>query len=371
MKNSTLLKLAILVLFIMRVSGLFNPAISQNLLSNPECTIYDQAHHRYLVSCYGSGAIVQIDSTGQQSYFRSPSGNLLSNTICGNTLYVSAINSIKAFDLDSGSEIWDLPIPESYQLDGMTCDGSGYLYVADFQYSGGNDKIFKINLSTHTYTIFVHPGQGLCQSPQDIIYDPDSNRLLVACYYTAPIQAVDLADSTVSTVVVPPIGNFDGIARDSYGNYYLTSWTTGGVHRYGPDFANPPTLIRNGLKGPANLCFNPVANVLAVPEFDGNSIVYIPVFPVSVQDKEKGNLEVCPNPCNGKFQIRLNSPERGAISVSLYSAEGRIISSVQDRKSDAEFTMNLDVKDLPYSVLILKVMLGSEMYRRLVVNTTK
>ena len=113
------------VTLIVSVFGFCNPVISQNLLNAPECTVYDQAHHRYLVSCYQSGAIVQIDSTGQQSYFRTPSGNLLSNTICGNTLYVSAINSIKAFDLDSGDEIWNLVIPGSHQLDGMTCDNSG------------------------------------------------------------------------------------------------------------------------------------------------------------------------------------------------------------------------------------------------------
>ncbi|MCX6244270.1 MAG: SMP-30/gluconolactonase/LRE family protein [Bacteroidetes bacterium] len=368
MKNKKLSNPGFRIAFIVLIIGIFSPAVSQNLLNAPECTVYDQAHHRYLVSCYQSGAIVQIDSTGLQSYFRAPSGNLLSNTICGNTLYVSAITGIKAFDLDSGDEIWNLDIPGSHQLDGMTCDNSGYLYVADFHYAGNNDQVYKINLADHTWSVFVAPGHGLCQSPQDVIYDPDSNRLLVACYYNAPIQAISLADSTVSTVVVPPIGNFDGIARDNDGNFYLTSWTTGGVHRYGPDFTNPPELIRNGLLGPANLSFNPVDNVLAVPEFDGDSVVIIPVFPVSVPDKETGNLEVFPNPCNGKFQICLNSQERGTITVSLYSIEGRMISSFQDNKTDTGFTRDIYIENQTDSVIIVKTSIGLKEYWILLVN---
>lgn len=356
------------ILFLAVGLGNLTPLAAQNLLNAPECTTYDQEHHRYLVSCYGSGAIVQIDSTGQQSYFKSPSGNLLSNTICGNTLYVSAINSVKAFDLDSGDEIWNLVIPGSHQLDGMTCDNSGFLYVADFQYSGSNDQIYKISLVDRIWSVFVAPGHGLCESPQDIIYDPDSNRLLVACYYNAPIQAIDLADSAVSTVVVPPIGNFDGIARDNYGNYYLTSWTTNAVHRYGPDFSNPPEMLKNGLLGPANLCFNPVDNELAIPEFDGDSVVIIPVFPVLVQVKEKGNLEVFPNPCHGKFQVRLNSTDNGEVLVYLFSPEGKMIYMEKDRKADKVFTMNINVEDLSVSVFILNVMIGSNVYRKLIVK---
>lgn len=345
--------------------GIFTIAgSSKNLLNSPECTVYDQAHHRYLVSCYGSGAIVQIDSNGQQSYFSPPSGNLLSNTICGNTLYVSAINGITAFDLDSGNQIWYLAIPESHQLDGMTCDGSGNLYVADFHASGNNDQIFKINLSTLSYTIYVTPGQGLCQSPQDIVYDPDSNRLLVACYYTAPIQAVNLADSTVTNVVIPPIGNFDGIARDNYGNYYLSSWSTGAVHRYGPDFHNPPEMIKNGLNGPANLSFNPVDNILAVPEFNGDSVVFIPVFPVAVKSVEEDKPAMYPNPCNGKFQIRMNSLEMGDILVSVYSSDGRMVISKKCRKVQKEFTMEINTEELPVSAFIVEIVTGNKIYRK-------
>ncbi len=42
---------------------------SQNLLNNPESVVFDVAHNRYLVSNWGDGTIVQIDSIGVQSYF--------------------------------------------------------------------------------------------------------------------------------------------------------------------------------------------------------------------------------------------------------------------------------------------------------------
>ncbi len=350
------------------VFGATTSAVSQNLLHSPECTVWDQAHQRYLVSCYMDGSIVQIDTNGNQTYFRPPSGNLLSNTICGNTLYVSATTSIKAFDLDSGTELWNLVIPGSHQLDGMTCDNAGHLYVADFHNAGGNDQIYMIKLADTSWSVFVSPGHGLCQSPQDIIYDPGNNRLLVACYYTSPLQSVSLADSTVSNIVMPPFGNLDGIAMDNDGNTYVTSWSTGAVHRYGPDFVNPPELIRNGLHGPANLSFNGVDEVLAIPEFDGDSVVFIPVFPVSVMEKEEGRLEIFPNPFHGKFQIRLNSTETGIVEASLYSMEGRKICSKEDQKTGYELKMNMDAGSLPYSVYILKMMVGSKVHRKLLIN---
>ncbi len=44
---------------------------AQNLLYNPESVVFDSVRNRYIVSNWGDGAIVQIDSTGVQSYFNT------------------------------------------------------------------------------------------------------------------------------------------------------------------------------------------------------------------------------------------------------------------------------------------------------------
>jgi len=43
----------------------------QNLLNNPESVVYDQSRCRYLVSNWGDGNIIAIDSLGIQTYFNT------------------------------------------------------------------------------------------------------------------------------------------------------------------------------------------------------------------------------------------------------------------------------------------------------------
>ncbi len=44
-------------------------APQQNLLNNPESVVFDQLRCRYLVSNWGDGNIVSIDSLGNQAFF--------------------------------------------------------------------------------------------------------------------------------------------------------------------------------------------------------------------------------------------------------------------------------------------------------------
>ena len=171
---------------------IFGSAEAQNLLSGPECVAFDAARNRYLVSCYTNGNIIQIDSNGVQSYLLTGFGHVLSNTIRGNIFYFSTVTSIRGYNISvtPPQQVMNLYIPGSKQLDGMVTDTSGNLYVADYDYQGTNDKIFKINLSAQSFSTFVPPGQWL-GSPQAIEFDPENNRLIVANWFNgSPIQAV-------------------------------------------------------------------------------------------------------------------------------------------------------------------------------------
>ena len=192
----------------------------QNLLSGPECVSYDSLHNRYLVSNYNNGNIIAIDPAGNQSYFKQRSGHALGNCIAGNTFYVSTGNTVLGLDLDNSNDtIMYLPITGTTQLDGMTADDNNNLYVlASYQ-----AKIYKINLLTHLYSVFVPA--GVSSRPQDIIYDRNNHRLLVCSWYdNSPIQSVSLQDSSIINIVSTPTGNCDGLAMDEHGNYYFSTW---------------------------------------------------------------------------------------------------------------------------------------------------
>jgi hypothetical protein len=210
----------------------------------------------------------------------------------------------------------------------MTTDTAGNLYITDFHYGGSNDQIYKINLNTHVYSIFVGTGQGLAEAPQDIIYDEQNNRLIIANYYNnSPIQAVSLSDSSVTNIVAASIGNFDGVARDNDGNWYFTSWGTGSVHKYDTDFANPPVVVLSGFNGPSNLCYNPVANILAIPVFNMDTVIFHEIGPIGINGnsnvvKDFALYQNYPNPFNPLTTIRVNLGKPAYIKISVFGING-------------------------------------------------
>lgn len=324
----------------------------QNLLSTPECASYDAARNRYLVSCYQSGNIVQIDSTGAQSHFLTGFGHVLSNTIKGNIFYFSNITSVKGYDISvtPPQQVMNIYIPSSVCLDGMVTDTSGNLYVCDMDYPGSNDKIYKINLSAHSWSIFVPPGHGL-GSPEDIEIDLENNRLIVANWFdNCPIQAVSLSDSSVTNIVQNSIGNFDGIARDSSGNFYFTSWTTQKVYKYDKSFANSPEVIASGFNGPSNLSYNPIDNILVVPNFVGNTLTYIQLNTIGIKKieniitNEYSLMQNYPNPFNPSTQIVFSIPKNNSlVKLTVYDALGREISTLVNEQLNAG-TYEVDFK---------------------------
>ncbi|RPI17293.1 MAG: T9SS C-terminal target domain-containing protein [Ignavibacteriae bacterium] len=315
---------------------ILNSSAAQNLLSSPECVSYDNAGKRYLVSCYQSGNIVQIDSNGVQSYFLTGFGNVLSNVIHGNIFYFSTITSIKGYDISvtPPQQVMNINIPSSIQLDGMVTDTCGNLYVADFDYSGPNDKIFKINLSVQSWSLFVPPGHGL-GSPQDIEFDKEHNRLIVANWFgNCPIQAVNLSDSSVTNIIQNSIGNFDGTARDSSGNFYFTSWTNNKIYKYDKDFVNSPEIISAGLNGPANISYNPTGNLLIVPNFNINSLTFIQINTIGIKKienivpNEYRLYQNYPNPFNPKTIINFQLPMSNDVKLIIYDALGREVTTL-------------------------------------------
>ena len=351
-----------LILFI------FGSADAQNLLSGPECVAFDAARNRYLVSCYTNGNIIQIDSNGVQSYLLTGFGHVLSNTIRGNIFYFSTVTSIKGYNISvtPPQQVMNLYITGSKQLDGMVTDTSGNLYVADYDYQGTNDKIFKINLSTQSFSTFVPPGQGL-GSPQDIEFDPENNRLIVANWFNgSPIQAVSLSDSTVTNLVQSSIGNFDGIARDTSGNYYFTSWGTNKVHKYDKNFINTPVEIASGFNGPANISYNPKGNLLVVPNFNTNSVIYINLNTIGIKKIEKeipGGYRLYqnyPNPFNPKTKITFDIFNPGKVRLSIYDIAGKEIKTlINEEISTGKYEISFDATGLSSGVYIYRLESGN------------
>jgi len=272
---------------------------SQNLLSNPESVAYDSIYNRYLVSNIGDGEVVAIDPLGNQSYFYTGLGQIYGNCIVGNTFYTSngPVGNVWGIDLTTEQIVFEIQITGLFNnLDGMTTDNRGFLYIVD---TGG--QLFKVNLSTGNYWVFRNT--GLAAATQDVIYDEFNDRLLLVGFSAnAPVQAVSLTDSSISNVGDPPVGNFDGITIDQFGNVYLASYAGGGgIWMFDNQFQNDAILVSAPHNQPAGLDYNRIDNILAVPSFSDNSVDFIQMqIPILNLDSyfvvDFGNFDGRPDP---------------------------------------------------------------------------
>ena len=251
---------------------LFAVGISaQSLIANPECVTYDVVRDRYLVSCLYSGRIIAIDSNGIESIFWKSPRLAWGSHIKGDFFYVSIESdpaSVAVIDLETGTFIKKVTMPGCPQLDGMTIDTSGNLYVV----ASINNVVMRLDLATDSTFIFAR----VSASPQDIYFDSVLNRLVVVGYKSnAPIQAISLPDGTVTHLTTTAFGKMDGIACDSRGRYYVSCSVDGNIYRYDSDFVNPPVIVSSDHISPSNLCLNYAHNILAVPNYDGYWVDFI------------------------------------------------------------------------------------------------
>ncbi len=333
--------------------------ISGNFLNQPESAAFDSTRNLYLVSNYGDGSVVQISANGTQDYFITGLGKCLGNHIAGNTLYVSVKDysgvtggvGVLGINLTTAQIEFSVAITSATTLDGIASDTSGYLYVIET-----SGKIFKIAIGSQNYSLYI--SSGLAGFPQDCIYDQVNNRLIVvAAASYAPIQSVNLEDSTISTVVVPPFGSMDGITIDQYRNIYVATHQGGCVYRYDSAFNNPPQLISTGHNGPAGPHYNKRDNILAVPNFYSNSVDLIPVSLSSVEEDKSTLTELFelyqnyPNPFNPVTKIKYEIPQSANASLKVYDVLGNeIVTLINEEKPAGSYQIEFDGVDLPSGI---------------------
>ena len=273
---TTRVRIALLVLMCLTVA--YSGAGAQNLLNGPESVIYDAARDRYLVSNWEDGAIVAIDNGGAQSYFSTFLQNqyrLIGIYLKGDTLLAAAGDAPNAglfgFDVATGAIIQFIPLPGVGLPNDIAIDGDGVIYVTDYW----GDKLYKIEGSTPS----VYIGTGLLDYPNGMVYDDRYNRLLIASVMgtDSPILAVNLDDGSISTVVTTGLYGTDGITFDADYRCYITDGLTDAVYRYDPEFTNPIELFSSGHDSPADIYYDRINILLAVPNLTRHTVDFVPV----------------------------------------------------------------------------------------------
>ncbi len=291
-------------------------------LNLPESVEYDPYNNRYLVSNWGNGNLVQIDSAGNQSVW-------LSNVHCyaglhrvDSILYVACREyGIKGFNLLTGENVLDIDIPGASKINDIISDNSGNLYGS----SPNGNLIYKVNIATEQAWIFADDNLNV---PNGMYFDEENYRIILVSFrMNTSIQQISLADSSVSTIFSPGLHNFDGISRDCNGNYYVSSWYTNSVYRFDAAFSGQPEVfsVHNG--DPADIFFDQMNHTLAVPLFYTNQVEFVDVI-TSIQEFENDesndiSLQVSPNPFSISTTIIYQLPEKNKVRITILDLAGK------------------------------------------------
>ena len=301
---------------------------SAQLMNHPESIVYDSERDRYLVSNWDSGDMIQIDSDGVQDYFIVNQFCYAGMQIIGDVIYVSGRDQgVRGFDLETGQQVMHVILPGSAMLNDMTSDNQGYLYVS----APNANQIYKIDPITGNWSTFVSSGVS---SPNGLYFDEPHNRLLlVSSRNSSPLQAISLADSSVSVIAYTGLSILDGLTMDSQRNIYFSSWNSNAVYKYDSTFTNPPEQVSVHSPSPADIFFNTDQNVLAVPVFYGNYIDFVEVSPTSpvyseVSRPYEMSIRNYPNPFNSSTAIIYHLDFPSDISIDIYDMLGRKVETI-------------------------------------------
>ena len=334
-------------LFTLLLSGfLFFTANAQSF-SSPESVEYDAANNRWFAGQNGSGVIL-VHSPGSNTLLPFATGCTSGPhglEIMGSVLYACDGAYIRGFDLSNGSQVFSINTGATF-LNGLTTDGSTYLFATDFTAK----KIYRICPSTNSYNIMC----STVKTPNGIYYDGANNRCVFVTWGSnAPVQAMSLADSSVSTLTSSTMGNCDGITRDAAGYWYVTAWTGNQLWRFDPAFSSAPISVMSGLSSPADIDINSANDSIGIPNSgNANNVVYYTNITTGislVNDNPSG--EVYPNPANTNGFTIVIGREVNNGTAELYDLEGKLIRS-QAFSGDRHFFAGESLPDGTYFVVI-------------------
>jgi len=312
----------------------------------PECVVYDALLERYIVANIGNGCLVETDTTNHAAYWISGYESFYGMCVDGNMLYTSDGDTLMGFNLLTKERTLAMHISNLNNLDGMTVDGNGFLYVID---TGG--RMIKVDLDNETYEVLTP--NGLPDWPQDCVFDPFNNRIVVAAFQqSAPIVAVDPESGEVSTLTTLSAGYYDGITIDQYGNFYLSSFVAGGrVYKY-PNDCSTRSVIATQLGEPTGLNYNQLDNILAVPSFNKDTVFFFHINQTGIADPgtdSRLDMQLYPNPCEDAIHLRYLISDIRNSKLEVINASGAIIKSISLKNAGIN-DLSLDISDLPAGI---------------------
>ena len=266
---------------------LTTPALALQVtgLRNPASFVVDSATGAYYLSNENGGSsdrdnngfITKLDRNGKIAKLKFIEGGQDGVTlhapkglaIVDNTLYVTDIDRVLGFDLNSGrptGEV-DLTAFKVNFLTGLVTDGNGLLFIADT----GADTIFAVD-TRHPAKPTVLVKDAALAGPHGLAVHPSTGTLIVVSWNAGKILGVDKTGAVkvlfANSFFNTRFGNLMGVDFDAYGNMYVSDFSQGKVMRIDPTFRIQ--TIAEFLTTPAGLAIDRKNHLILVPYLAGN-----------------------------------------------------------------------------------------------------
>jgi len=233
-------------------------ATAANRYNRPESVIKIPGEHAILIANVGTGTITRLSLfDNKTSVWAKGLNGPKGMAILDGKLYVADETEIKCLDLSNGKILKNIPVSASKFLNDACTDGK-CIYVTDME----TNKLLKFDPVANEISEFVIDG---LESPNGICFDKENNRLLLNSFRSnSPIQAIDLDDGSVSTLLETEKSKLDGIALTSDGNILFSSWETGALYLY-KTTKQKFKVLKNGYSGPADFWLDEEAGKIFLP----------------------------------------------------------------------------------------------------------
>lgn len=259
--------------------------ISDIGLATPESVLYDEQADIYLVSSINgeaaahddNGFISRIRPDGSVEALRWIDGDRADVTLhapkgmalLGDTLFVSDIDSVRAFHRTSGIQLGVRGVPGAAFLNDLAVGSDGVLYVTDT----GVDAAFK---GTGTDAIYRFDGAALTafatgvglKAPNGIVVAGETVYMVPFGGNTVWTRAV--SGGTPATFATLPAGQLDGVVRLSDGSLLVSSWEGKAVYRVSP--TGEVSAVVDNVETPADIGWDSRRNRVLIPIFGGDAI---------------------------------------------------------------------------------------------------
>ncbi|MEC7983675.1 MAG: hypothetical protein VX278_00845 [Myxococcota bacterium] len=260
-------------------------------LSTPESVLYDKKNDRYLVSNINGkptdaddngfisiltpdgkvDTLKWIDGASDDVQLSAPKGM----AILDNTLYVTDINTVRLFDIDSGLPSGNIELKGSTFLNDAVSSGSE-IYISDSGMNpdfspSGTDAIYRIYKEGKYEKVVADPSfskpNGLATRGSDIY---------MVNFGGAELRVLNAKGETMQTHTLPK-GSLDGIELRIDGSALISSWESNSVYLRKMD-GTVETVVSD-VDAPADIGWDLKRNRVLVPLFKQNKVLIQPLGP--------------------------------------------------------------------------------------------